>query len=406
MNMVRICQKLQTGNGPNNRMKKNSVILCLNSGSSSLKFALYSTQKTLQLLVHGEIENIDQKKPFFWIQHNKKKHTVATSSLNTARALSQVLDTLKKFEYPMPLAIAHRVVHGGSFFSKPTRINSSVLQKLKTLIHFAPLHLPSSLKMIEAIQKWNPKIPQIACFDTAIYHAMPKIAKQFPLPEKEMQKGIQRYGFHGLSYESILEQLQKEKAKKIIIAHLGNGSSMTAFYQGKPVDTTMGLTPTSGIMMGTRSGDLDPGLLIFLMREKKYSVKTLENLLNYESGLKGVSGISEDMQQLLRSKNPSAKNATELFCYQAQKAIGSLSTVLGGLDLLIFTGGIGENSSQIRKQICQPLKFLQIELDTHKNRSHQQVISQPSSGCIVKVLKTDEDAVLAKHAWQILKETL
>lgn len=323
------------------------MILTFNVGSSSLKYALF----------------------------DEELHVLEENSFPLTKNIG--LKILQKL--PRPKAIGHRIVHGGNTFKSPVRITNTVLKKLEGLLPFSPIHLPIELDLIKQCTK--EKILQIACFDTAFHQAMPLMQQHLPIPLSLWKEGVKKYGFHGLSYEYILHSLGKEIAqKKLIIAHLGSGASMVAIKNGKPIDTTMGLTPTGGIMMGTRTGDLDPGLITYLLREKNYTTKQIDVLTNCQSGLLGVSNITNDMKRLLMlaKTNPNAKMAILLFCYIARKAIGSFTAALGGLDLLIFTGGIGENSKKIRKEICRGLTYLNIEKK-------------------VRVIPTQENFMIAKH---------
>jgi acetate kinase len=278
---------------------------------------------------------------------------------------------------------------------------------LRKLVPFAPLHLPPELQGIEAVASRFPGLPQVACFDTAFHRRMPELAQRFPLPRELWEEGVRRYGFHGLSYEYILEALGTAAHGRTIIAHLGNGASMAAVRDGQPLDTTMGFTPAGGFMMGTRSGDLDPGIVLYLMNEKGYDARRLERLVNHEAGLLGVSGISPDMKTLLeqRESSPSAAQAVEMFCYQVRKQIGALTAVLGGLDLLVFTGGIGERAAPVRWEICRGLEYLGIAVDRERNHTHADPISTSGSRCTVRVIPTQEDLMIARHTRKLLSST-
>ena len=337
------------------------MILAINVGSSTLKYCLYDEDD--KEIKKGEVEEIGKKIP------------------THAAAVEELLSTL-----PKPSAIGHRVVFGGNAFTSPVRIKEAVIEKLDSFIPFSPLHLPFELDVIKLCHHLG--FVQVACFDTAFHRAMPTLHQHFPLPRFTWKEGVKRYGFHGLSYEYILSSLgQTALGKKIIIAHLGNGSSMAAIKNGHPIDTTMGLTPTGGLMMGTRSGDLDPGILTFLMREKGYGPTQIDALINHQSGLLGVSEITSDVKTLLslRHSNKQADEALTLFCYCARKAIGSLAAALEGLDLLIFTGGIGEHAEEIREEICKGLGYLNIKANTH-------------------VIPTNEALMIARHTRNILPE--
>jgi len=275
---------------------------------------------------------------------------------------------------------------------------------LRRLVAFAPLHLPSQLQGIEAVAAHFPGLPQVACFDTAFHRRMPEVAQRFPLPRSLWDEGVRRYGFHGLSYEYIVEKLGSAAHGRTIIAHLGNGASLVAVRDGQPVDTTMGFTPTGGFLMGTRSGDLDPGILLYLMNEKRYDARQLEQLVNHEAGLLGVSGTSSDMKTLLekRDGDSNAAQAVEMFCYYLRKHIGALTAVLGGLDALVFTGGIGERAAPVRWEVCRGLEYLGIHLDPERNALHADPINTPHSLCTVRVIPTNEDLIIARHTRHVI----
>src|SRR5205814_5983928 len=305
---------------------------------------------------------------------------------------------------PRPAAVGHRLVHGGPDHAAPERVTPQLMASLRRLIAFAPLHLPSALQGIEAVAARFPGLPQVACFDTAFHRRMPEVAQRFPLPRALWDEGLRRYGFHGLSYEYIVETLGTAARGRTIIAHLGNGASMAAVRDGQPVDTTMGFTPTGGFMMGTRSGDLDPGILLHLLAHEGYDVEALERLVDHEAGLLGVSGISADMKTLLavRGHEPAAAAAVELFCHQLRKHVGALAAVLGGIDTLVFTGGIGEHAAPVRWEACSGLEHLGIHLDSERNARHDPVISADRSACTVRVVPTDEDLMIARHTRSVL----
>jgi len=335
------------------------------------------------------------------------------------KALFEFVAVIKEAELSSFTACVHRLVHGGAELIAPTLVDHAMRSNLQSIVELAPLHLPSELAVLDATTIAYPETPQIVCFDTAFHQRMPDVAKRLPLPSDLWSKGIRRYGFHGLSYESIVSQLGEKLSERSIIAHLGNGCSMVALKEGIPQDTTMGLTPTGGLMMGSRSGDLDPGTLFYLMRSHLSKVQSgntqtaitrTEHTLNYDSGLLGVSGTSRNMEVLLKEEKTStqAKQAIELFCYSARKFLGSLSAILGGLDNLVFTGGIGENSPIIRNRICEGLEFLGIRIDTSGNESNAPVISPIEDGpshCTVRVLHTDENLIMARHAIKLLSVT-
>jgi acetate kinase len=279
-----------------------------------------------------------------------------------------------------------------------------LVDELRRLTPFAPLHLPDEIAGIEAVTSRFSNLPQVACFDTAFHRSMPEVAQRFPLPRALWEEGIRRYGFHGISYEYIVRSLGDNLPSRIIIAHLGNGASMAALKDGSPMDTTMGFTPTGGFMMGTRCGDLDPGLILYLLQQQHFDGQRLERLVNHESGLLGVSGVSSDMKMLLerRDSEQDAALAVEMFCYQLRKHIGALTAVLRGLDLLVFTGGIGERAAPVRWEVCRGLEHLGIELDRGRNDAHADTISADHSRCVVRVIPTNEDLMIARHTHHLI----
>jgi acetate kinase len=301
------------------------------------------------------------------------------------------------------VAVGHRVVHGGPKYSKPQRITPEMIQELHQLSSFDPEHLPEEILLIEAFQHRFPELPQVACFDTAFHHDLPRVAQLLPIPRRYEAQGVRRYGFHGLSYEFLMGELARlagtEVAPgRVILAHLGNGASLAAVRDGKPVDTSMGFTPAAGIPMSTRSGDLDPGLFSYLARTENMSAKQFNVMVNSQSGLLGVSETSSDMRDLLEceTQDVRAAEAVALFCYQIRKWIGAFSAALGGLDTLVFAGGIGENAPLVRTRICDGLGFLGIELEEKRNLTNVGVISTAASRVAVRVMHTDEELMIAK----------
>ncbi len=378
-------------------------ILCLNSGSSSLKFAIYRCDNGDEVeLVRGAVEGIAQEHGRVWIQKptDSQRQEIPRSCLSHQAAFEAAMDSLSTLALPAFSVVGHRVVHGGDQFDGPTRIDAQVLDTLRTLVRFAPLHLPPQIAMIELAQQRFSELPQVACFDTAFFRHMPELAKRYPLPGFLWDAGVRRYGFHGLSYESILASHEEAKIGRTIIAHLGNGCSMTAIRDGQPINTTMGFTPAGGLMMSTRSGDLDPGVLIYLMDHQSYGPRDIERLVNQESGLKGVSGLSGDMQTLLsvRGDNPQAALAIDMFFDSVRQQIGAFAAALGGLDRLIFTAGIGERAVSVRCDICHGLKHLGIALDEAANASNARRISTEQSLCAVEVVSTNEELMIARHS--------
>ena len=388
-------------------MARGHSILCLNSGSSSLKFALYEMgAKEEALLAAGAVEQIGLQGGHLWI-HGGAKESLADKHSDFPEykaAVQATFAALEELSLPQPSSVGHRIVHGGSDHVAPERVDRRLIDTLRGLVPFAPLHLPSEIEVIEAVAARFPGLAQVACFDTAFHRRMPELAQRFPLPRNLWQEGLRRYGFHGLSYEYIVEVLGSVAQGRIIIAHLGNGASMVAVRGGKPLDTTMGFTPTGGFMMGTRSGDLDPGVLLYLMNEKGYNSRRLERLVDREAGLLGVSGISPDMKSLLekRRSEPAAAQALEMFCYQIRKHIGALTAVLGGLDTLVFTGGIGERAVPVRWEVCQGLEYLGVHLDLQRNEVHADTISTSDSPCTVRVIPTNEDLMIARHTRSLI----
>jgi acetate kinase len=389
-------------------------ILTINSGSSSIKCSLYDMGAEENLVLSGDIQRIGLPGSRFQIR-DAGGATLVEEYRDLAdhdAALKTLLDWLQSsFPDQILHAVGHRIVHGGNKYNQPQRITPELVAALTEIIRLAPNHLPHALKAIRAAQRYYPTLVQVACFDTAFHHQMPEAARRFPLPRSLWDEGVMRYGFHGLSYEYILEKLQAEAGVeaslgRVVIAHLGNGSSMAAVKAGKSMDTTMGLTPAGGLMMGTRSGDLDPGLLLYLLEEKERSPETVHYLINQRSGLIGVSGSSSDMRDLLEreSHDSHAAQAIEMFCYQARKHLGALAAVLGGLDTLIFTAGIGENSPEIRRRICQGMEFLGIHFNCGENESNAAVISRDDSLVTVRVMKTDEALMIARHTCKLIRK--
>jgi len=388
-----------------------AVILCLNAGSSSLKFSVYRQSAGTDAgdksrLVTGAVERIGLADGRLWLRGGGDGAIKETSGdyPDHATAVHAIFNALDTHRLPAPAAVGHRLVHGGAEHTAPERVDARLHEALRALMPLAPLHLPSELSVIEAVAERLSALPQVVCFDTAFHHRMPELAQRLPLPRALWDLGVRRYGFHGLSYEYIVERLGPAARGRTIIAHLGNGASMAAVRDGLPVDTTMGLTPTGGFMMGTRSGDLDPGIILYLMREQGYDVGRLDRLVNSESGLLGVSGLSPDMKTLLerRGQEPAAAQAVAMFCYQLGKHVGALATALGGLDTLVFTGGIGERAAPVRWETCQGLEHLGIRLDPGRNAAHADTVSRSDSRCVVRVIPTDEDLMIARHTWTVL----
>jgi acetate kinase len=393
-------------------MGETQTIMCINSGSSSLKFHLYEMGlsergRSEELLARGAVEGIGQGKGRVWFTDAEGTSFLdrLLDEVDYEGAVEQALAALSGRNLPSIEAIGHRVVHGGPEHHTPRILTPDLLEDLREHTAWAPLHMPVSMRVIDALYAQRPGLPQVACFDTGFHSRMPEVARRLPLPRQFFDQGVYKYGFHGLSYEYVLSVLGSRAKGRVVMAHLGNGASMVACLDGKPIDTTMGMTPLGGFMMGTRSGDMDPGVLLYLLREWGYDSETLENLLDKESGLKGVSGETADMETLLELRaggDDAAAQAVEMFCYHARKTIGSLAAVLGGLDLLVFTAGIGENAPLIRARICHGLEHLGIELDPVKNKAHSGTISAEQSRCRVMIVPTNEDLMIARHTYTLV----
>lgn len=387
-----------------------SVILTINCGSSSLKFALFDIY-SLKLISQGNIQDIGRESSIHLMDATGHEESVAAPVPDLDAAFRSLIGLLKESYSPYTIAaIGHRIVQGGKEHFLPERITHTLLQTFESLIPLAPGHLPAEITAISTFEKAYPGIPQIACFDTAFHKEMPFAARYFAIPRYLWDDGVIRYGFHGLSYEYIYQQLQQiapqEAAGNIIIAHLGNGASMAVIRNGRSLDTTMGLTPGGGLVMSTRSGDLDPGVILYLLKEKRFiSERALNELLNQQSGLKGISGNASDIKILLAQEktDQQAAEAIELFCYQAKKYIGAMSAAAGGVNTLIFTGGIGIHAPSIRARICEGLGFLGIETDPFLNDDRNDIISPSGSRVTVRVMATNEEIIIAQHTQRCLR---
>ncbi len=388
-------------------------ILTLNGGSSSIKFALFEEQgRELARALHGKIDRIGlsgTQMSFTTPGGGKPKTQPMTASSNKAGAMALIDWLEKENALETVRGVGHRVVHGMQH-TEPELVTDKLLGDLRRISPNDPEHLPRELELMEAFRERRPTVRQVACFDTAFHRTMPRVAKLLPLPRRFDKEGIQRYGFHGLSYTYLMSELVRLKdpaAKKgrVILAHLGNGASMAAVRNGKSIDTSMGFTPTAGLVMSTRSGDLDPGLAAFLARTQKMSPHQFYEMVNHKSGLLGISGTSSDMRDLeaAEAKDIRAAEAIELFCYQAKKWIGSFAAALGGVDTLVFAGGIGENSPAARRQICEGLEFLGVKLDQSKNKRSAPVISAEKAKVAVRVIRTDEEIVIARAVQRLLE---
>jgi acetate kinase len=386
-------------------------VLALNSGSSSLKFGLYRVGSSrTETLLSGEAESIGGTDAKI---HAQDAHANAllseTLPIPSQRdALGRIASLIAHCKMPPPAAVGHRIVHGGPKLRQHCVIDGRVLRELEAATAFAPLHMPSALSVIHGAREHFPGLPQAACFDTAFHADMPEVARVLPIAGELRAQGLQRYGFHGLSCESIVHQLANDVPHRLIIAHLGNGASITAVESGKSVDTSMGLTPTGGVMMGTRSGDLDPGVLVYLMREKRFDAAMLEQLVDHRSGLLGISGVGSDMRHLhdAAPSNADARLAISMFCYCVRKQVAAMIAALDGVELIVFTGGIGENDAAARAAICGGLSWIGVELDDVRNKSAHSPISGPTSRCAVRVLPSQEDEQIARHTRALLSKRL
>jgi len=378
-------------------------ILVINTGSSSLKFGLYAQESgDERQLLDGLADGVGRACSKIEIKDAKgralQSETVAVASHSDA--FHRAASWLAKLSSEKPVAIGHRVVHGGPRLVAHQRITPAVLEELKACVHFAPLHIPLAIELIEQADRVYPGVPQFACFDTAFHSTIPEAAARFAIPRNLFDEGIRRYGFHGLSYESIVHQLGQELPSRTVIAHLGNGASLAAVKDGRSVDTTMGLTPTGGIPMATRSGDLDPGVLLFLLRAKHLNADLLEALLNHDSGLTALSGGKSDMRDLEAAADQGdqqARLAIEVFCTSVRKMIAAYAAVLGGLDMLVFAGGIGEHSARVRSGVCDGLDWLGLRIDPASNKANRGAISSQGSKVQVRIVAAEEDVQIARH---------
>ncbi len=384
----------------------NPRILTINGGSSSIKFAVFEAGEPLRRILEGGIERIGLPEATFVVKGLNQTdsfsrlvtapdHTVAVGIL-----MDWIEERIRRGELT---AVGHRVVHGGPKYSKPQQITAEMVNELRQLSPFDPEHMPEEILLTEAFHRRFPDLPQVACFDTAFHHDLPRVARLLPIPRRYEAQGVRRYGFHGLSYAFLMRELARlggtEAAHgRIILAHLGNGASLAAVRDGKSMDTSMSFTPTAGVPMSTRSGDIDPGLVWYLARTEKMSDKQFNEMVNFQSGLLGVSETSSDMRYLLdhETEDVRAAEAVALFCYQIKKWIGAFAAALGGLDTLVFAGGIGEKAPVVRARSCEGLGFLGIELEEKRNAANEGVISTDTSRVTVRVIRTDEELMIAE----------
>jgi len=389
------------------------AILVINTGSSSIKFAVYDISATEGLTCHlrGQVQGIGVQAAFTVSEMETAQSAamtpVALTVTNHAQALQHILTWLGRHRRERNLiGVGHRVVHGGQRFTQATRIDADVITELKALIPLAPLHQPHALEAIEAMLEQQSQLPQVACFDTAFHASMPRHEQHFALPSEYEKQGIRRYGFHGLSYEyiaSVLPDYLRERANgKVVIAHLGHGVSMSALRNLRSIATTMSFTPLDGLPMGKRSGAIDPAIVLYLL-SRGMTTDEISDLLHHRSGLLGMSGISDDMQVLLSSPRAEAVEAVDYFCYRVVRELGSLTAVLGGLDALVFTGGIGEHARKVRQQVCNAAAWLGIALDTAANQANARQISLQESSVVVLAIPTDEEQMIARHTLTMIR---
>ncbi len=386
-------------------------VLVINGGSSSIKFALFQTNDALSRVLTGNIGGIGQTAGTFTIKEKDADNRLQDVQVPDHKvAVALLMEWLRDHvDRDSLVAVGHRVVHGGPNYWEPQRITPEMIDELRKLSSFDPEHLPEEILLMESLQKQFPDLPQIACFDTAFHHDMPRVAKLLPIPRRYEAQGVQRYGFHGLSYTYLMMELERVAGTKaangrVILAHLGSGASMAAVHEGRSIDTTMAFTPASGLMMSTRSGDIDPGLFSFIARSEQMTATQFDRMLNHESGLIGVSETSSDMQELLarEAEDVRAAEAVAMFCYQAKKWMGAYAAALGGLDTLVFAGGIGENAPQIRARICEGLAFLGIEFDEQRNAASAAIISTDASRVMIRLIQTDEELMIVQSVCPML----
>jgi acetate kinase len=387
------------------------LVLTINGGSSSIRFALYHVEEPLKQGLYGKVDRIGLSGTNLAF-HDLTKKQLESRNLTASdhkSAANSLIDWLEKQnDFKSVKAVGHRVVHGMKH-TEPEIVTQELLDELHRISPYDPDHLPREIELMETFRQRHPKLPQVACFDTAFHQTMPRVAKLLPLPRRFDAKGVQRYGFHGLSYAYLIEELARlgdpaATKGRVILAHLGNGASLAAVRNGKSVDTSMGFTPTAGLVMSTRSGDLDPGLAPYLARTEQMTTSQFYKMVNHESGLLGVSETSSDMRDLLdhEKQDVRAAEAVALFCYQAKKWIGSFAAVLGGLDTLVFAGGIGENAPVVRTRICEGLNVLGIELDESRNVETTPIISTQTHRVTVRVIRTDEELMIARSVCRLL----
>jgi acetate kinase len=391
----------------------NPRILTVNGGSSSIKFALFEGGDPLRRILEGSVERIGLPEATLRVKglNQADNFSRPLAATDHTAAVGALMDWIEQRLGRLTLtAVGHRVVHGGPKYSAPQLITKEMVEELRQLTPFDPEHLPEEILLTEAFHRRFPELPQVACFDTAFHHDLPRVARLLPIPRRYEAMGVRRYGFHGLSYSFLMGELARlagaEAAQgRVILAHLGNGASLAAVRDGKPVDTSMGFTPTAGVPMSTRSGDLDPGLVWYLARSEKMSAKQFNEMVNFQSGLLGISETSSDMRDLMEceAQDVRAAEAVALFCYQVKKWVGAFAAALSGLDTLVFAGGIGENAPIVRTRVCDGLGFLGIELEEKRNAANEGLISADTSRVSVRVIRTDEEWMIASTVCRVLE---
>jgi acetate kinase len=387
-------------------------ILTINAGSSSIKFAVFDADDLSRRLAWGAIERIGVSGAAFdYRTHGAGERAPRPiSAPDHAAAAAVLLDALReRIDAGRLIAAGHRIVHGGPRYSEAQRVTPALVQALRGLVALDPQHLPHEIALVETFGRTLPALRQVVCFDTAFHHDLPRVARLLPIPRRYTEQGVRRYGFHGLSYAYLVEELARLAGTaiapgRIVLAHLGNGASLAAVRDGRPIDTSMGFTPAGGVMMSTRTGDIDPGIVSYLADTEGMDAGRFGRLANFESGLLGVSGTSSDMRDLLEraAHDERAAEAVELFCYQIRKCVGAFAAALGGIDTLVFTGGIGERAAPVRERVCEHLAFLGVILSPERNASDAAVISGDASAVTVRVMRTDEEQMIAKTVSRLL----
>jgi acetate kinase len=396
----------------NKSLRDPSLVLTINGGSSSIKFALFEAGDTLRRILEGGIERIGLPDASMRVKGLNPADSFSRSvkAPDHTAAVEVLMNWVEeRHDHKVLSAVGHRVVHGGPKYSEPQLITAEMVEELHRLSPFDPEHLPEEILLTEAFHRRFPELPQVACFDTAFHHDLPRVAQLLPIPRRYEAQGVRRYGFHGLSYEFLMGELARlgdpaATKGRVILAHLGNGASLAAVREGKSVDTSMSFTPTAGVPMSTRSGDIDPGLVSFMWRSEQMTAAQFDKMMNHESGLLGVSETSSDMRHLLdhEAQDVRAAEAVALFCYQIKKWIGAYAVALGGLDTLVFAGGIGENAPVIRDRICAGMEFLGIAIDEKQNAANADMISTAGGKIKIRVIRTDEELTIARSVCRVL----